>query len=84
MRSLPHSADLDIYLMVDCQRMEVESCFGNKCRLRSPVNIPPSHAELVIVIDGEERRRQVFLKDGISKNFPEVELSSALPVGAHT
>jgi len=74
-QSLQYSAELDIYLLVGCRRIEVESCFGNKCTLRTPFDIPPSYAELVIVIDGEERRRPVFLKKGISQELVEVELS---------
>ena len=72
--TLQYSATLDIYLVVGDRRIEVESCYGNRCTLRSQLDIPPSMGELVIVIDGEERRRSVFLKGGVSQGTQEIEL----------
>lgn len=80
-QSLQYSANLDIYLLIGQTRVEVESCFGNKCTLRSNISAPPSPAELVIVIDGEERRRPVFLRNGVSPNLTEVILSEPETTG---
>jgi hypothetical protein len=70
---LQHSADVAIYLSANGERFEVAGCLGNKCTLRNPRNLSPCNATLVIVIDGEERQIQVYLRNGISQNSNEIE-----------
>lgn len=71
--SLAYSSDVDIYLIVDGKRIEVAGCLGQKCTLREVREVPPCHADLVIIIDGQERRKRVYLPNGISKDSDEVE-----------
>ena len=73
-QNLQHSARVDIYLLVNGRRLDVASCLGNKCTLRNPDEAAPDHAELVITVDGEERRRRVYLPQGISLESNDVEL----------
>ena len=72
-QSIRHSADVDIYLIAEGRRIDVAACLGNKCRLAGRSSLPPCYAELVIVIDGQERRRPVFLSSGISEDKEQVE-----------
>ena len=62
-----------MYLLVDGQRIEVAACLENKCTLRNPRLLSPCHAELVIVVDGVERRKSVYLTSGISPDSDEIE-----------
>ena len=61
-----YSADVLMYIQCHDRRIELAGCLGNQCTLRSAVQLPPCAAELVIVIDGEEFRKQIRLPKGIS------------------
>jgi len=67
-----HSADVCIYLVANGSRIEVAGCLDNTCTLRQPQALPPCEAELVVIIDGVERRRIVRLEQGISEDSREV------------
>jgi len=71
--NIQYSAEVGIYLLANGQRIEVASCLDNRCRLFHPRHIPPCSAELVIVIDGHERRRPIYLENGIYLDSNEVE-----------
>jgi hypothetical protein len=47
----------------------------NFCIIRDNVTTPPTGAELVIEVDGDERRKRVFLPAGISESFTVVEFA---------
>jgi len=73
---LHHSAEIDIYLLIAGERFEVASCLGTCCSVRTPRNIAPCYAELVISIDGQEQRKLVHLRYGISQDRRDVEFDN--------
>ena len=70
------SAEVVIYLEIDGSRFEVAGCTGNICTLRKPVDHPPTHAQLVIIIDGNARRKEVYLDQGMSHESADVAYSA--------
>jgi len=76
-----YSADVRQYLVLDGQRLDVGQCVGNRCFLRQSIDHPPCDAELVIVVDGAERRTQVFLDQGLSRTSTWVQYSAPVAAG---
>ena len=74
-----HSAEINMYLRANDSSFEVAGCLANTCTLREPADLEPCEAELVIVIDGQERRKRIFLQDGISQESKDVSFSSIPP-----
>jgi len=74
-----HSADVDLQLVVGGQAMELAQVSPTAFYLREAAASPPCAAELVVIIDGRERRQQVYLPHGISRNSREVKYSSHEP-----
>lgn len=70
---IPHSADVTMYLEVGGTRLSVAGCLGNSCTLRTSSSRQPCYAELVIIIDGQERRKRVYLPKGISEESLDVD-----------
>ena len=73
MTETQYSADIDIYLEVDGMRIDVAGCQDNICILRNAAELPPTQAVLVIIVDGKERRKPVFLELGMSLDSTTVE-----------
>jgi hypothetical protein len=71
-----HSADVRMYLVANGSRIEVAGCLDNTCTLRQPQAIPPCGAELVVIIDGVERRRRILLPEGITSKSSTVQFSA--------
>ena len=72
--TIQHSAEVDIYLLVDGQRFEVASCLGSRCSVRAPQELAPCHALLVISVDGKIRQKSVYLRFGMSRDRRDVEM----------
>jgi hypothetical protein len=71
-----YSAQIELYLLLDGQRLEVEQVAGGFFVLRDSHAIPPgTKATLVIKIDGREEREEVFLKSGTTDNEQIVHFS---------
>lgn len=70
-----YSANIAIYLQANGTRLEVAGCLENTCTLRDFIELEPCNAELVIIVDGKERRKPVFLDKGITNNSKIVEFS---------
>lgn len=71
-----------MYLVANGSRIEVAGCLDNTCTLRQPQALPPCEAELVVVIDGVERRRRVSLPEGITGASSTVQFSAVNHVHA--
>ena len=65
-----------MYLVANGSRIEVAGCLDNACTLREPHALPSCEAELVVIIDGVERRRRVFLPEGITSASSTVQFSA--------
>jgi hypothetical protein len=60
-----YSAEVEIYLLIAGRRIEVAQIMGDTLILREQHPIPPeTFAELVIKVDGNEEREQIFLRAG--------------------
>jgi hypothetical protein len=67
-----YSADVQIRLIVGSHALDVASCHSDGCLLRETIDAPPGEAELVIAIDGHERREHVYLAHGLSTSSRDV------------
>ena len=72
-----YSADVRGYLAVGSQRLELAKVGPQRCFVQSPLDLPPGAAELVLSINGDERRWQVFLPGGVSRDSSLVEFRDA-------
>jgi hypothetical protein len=75
------SAEVESYLAVDGRKLRLAKIGSDRIMLRNPVELDPCRAEIVITIDGRERRRQVFLPNGSVPFdlFVEIELLDESP-----
>ena len=62
--SAGYSAHVEIHLILNGERLDVGQLGPEYCMLREPREFPPSPAEIVLVVDDEETRLPVFLKNG--------------------
>lgn len=75
-----YSTHVELYLVVNGRRLELGQVGSEHCTLRHPEDIPPSRAEIVTIVDGEETKTSVFLPDGASatsRRIPHQSLTSA-------
>ncbi len=72
--SLQYSAEVDIYLECNGERLSVASCLGDKITLKYPIEIAPCSGVLVITVDDVEKRKNVYLPYGAKKDRRQVEL----------
>ncbi len=64
-----YSAEVEIYLLIGGKRREVAQVAGDTLVLRDEHPIPPgTAATLVIKIDGQEEREEIFLREGAQSN----------------
>lgn len=70
-----HSSTICGWLEANGQRLALAQVGPDYCVVRHGVSTPPTEAELVIEIDGNERRKRVFLEAGISDSSPLVKFA---------
>ena len=63
-----YSADVRLQLCLPDVVLELAQIGPDRLILDAPVDHPPCEAEVVMQIDGNERRWPVFLPSGISRN----------------
>jgi hypothetical protein len=59
-----YSARVEIHLILNGESLNVGQLGPEHCMLREPREFPPSPAEIVLIVDDEETRLPVFLKNG--------------------
>jgi hypothetical protein len=60
-----YSADVEIYLLIAGERIDVAQVWDGSLILRRSQTIAPStEATLVLKIDGQEKQEQIFLSEG--------------------
>ena len=52
-------------LIVGAQSLSVAQVGADFLILKTPIDLPPTRGELVVQIDGTEKRRTIFLPQGI-------------------
>ena len=62
-----------MFLLLKDKQFEVAGCLENKVTLRTPQLLEPAQGELVIIIDGKEKRKRIFLKAQLNQLSPEFE-----------
>jgi hypothetical protein len=77
-----YSAEVQMSLLVGGHTLDVAQCLGNTCCLRQSIDSPPCEADLIIVVDGRERRKQVFLTEGLSATSKWIKFSTLVPTGS--
>lgn len=68
-----YSAKVEIYLHVAGHKLNVARIRGGQLVLRDKIDLPPSDAEVVIKVDGQETKTPVVLKEGIDSSLALVE-----------
>ncbi len=77
-----YSAEVRMSLLVGGHTLDVAQCLGNTCCLRQSIDSPPCEADLIIVVDGHELRKQVFLTEGLSATSKWIKFSTLVPTGS--
>lgn len=62
-----YSSTICGWLVANGHRLALAQVGPDYCIVRDSVATPPTEAELIINIDGNERRKRVFLSAGISE-----------------
>ena len=70
-----YSSTIRGWLMVGGHRLALAQVGPAHCVVRRSIAIPPSEAELVIEIDGQQQQSRVFLQDGISEDSTLVKFA---------
>ena len=71
-----YSADVCLVLVVAGRTVPLWQIGPNSITLRDPVELPPCEAEIVMYVDGDERRWRVFLPYGAVPFDSEVAAES--------
>jgi hypothetical protein len=71
--STGYSTELEGFLCVGSQRLALHELGPDYCVVRSSLPAPPSQAEILLSIDGQESRFTVMLPDGIAP--PQTKVS---------
>lgn len=70
-----HSADVQMHLSVAGQVLTIGRLGPDYVILDSPIDHPPSVAEVSLSVDGQANRWQVWLADGLSASRPRTPIS---------
>ncbi|HUE17216.1 MAG TPA: hypothetical protein VMR25_23900 [Planctomycetaceae bacterium] len=63
--ALGHSSEVDLFLLIDGQAYGLAEIGPDFVTLREPVELPAGQAQVIMIVDGIERRRwTVFLEYG--------------------
>jgi hypothetical protein len=62
-----YSAEVNIYLQVNGERLPASHVGPDSITLRAAQELPPTTAQVVLIIDGHERVRDVFLFEGVKR-----------------
>lgn len=65
-------SDVAIWLQVGDERIAVDGMTCDKCTIREPTQRDPCSAHIVVVINGGERRKRVYLPNGIASDSLDV------------
>jgi len=70
-----HSADVQMHLSVNGHIVSIGHLGPDYLILDDPIDHPPADAQVFLAIDGEERRWQVRLVDGLSASQARARIS---------
>lgn len=76
-RSVAHSAVVRMYLVISSQRIGVAQVGPDFMILDEPMELPAGRGELVVEVDGNERRRVVNLPDGLRASEMRTQIAPA-------
>jgi hypothetical protein len=65
-----YSSNVRLHLVVGDRTLELAQIGPNDIVLRTPTDLPPGDAEIIMEIDGHERRWPIHLPQGASVNTP--------------
>jgi hypothetical protein len=69
-----YSADVSLRMLVAGSTYELSHVAPDFVRLRTPVEIPPSDAEIIVSVDGRESTSRVRLPNGASRGESQVRI----------
>lgn len=70
-----HSADVQMHLSVNGHTLSIGQLGSDYVILDTPIDYPPSDAEISLSVDGKESRWKVRLIDGLSASQGESRIS---------
>jgi hypothetical protein len=77
--SSSYSASVDMFLLLDNQKLPLGQLGPAHCILEQTASSPPGDGEIVLIIDGHESHIPVYLPDGITSNQLRVPYQSLVP-----
>ncbi|HZN34637.1 MAG TPA: hypothetical protein VFB80_12505 [Pirellulaceae bacterium] len=80
--SAGYSAHVEMFLILNGQQFDLGQIGPEHCIVRNPAEVPPSPGEIVLIVDGNETRLQVYLPHGISSSSRKVAYRPASPAAA--
>ena len=75
---LAHSADVQMHLSVNGHRLSIGHLGPDYVVLDTPIDHPPSDAEISLSVDGKASRWEVKLVDGLSVERARAQISAAV------
>jgi len=63
-----YSSEVDLRLDLGGRQVSLHAVGPERVTLREPTDAPPGPAEVIVCIDGRERRSPVMLPDGLSRD----------------
>lgn len=63
-----YSAEVDLRLQLCDRVISLHAVGSERIKIREPIDAPPGPAEVIVCIDGRERRSPVMLPDGLSRD----------------
>lgn len=67
-----HSAEVELLLLVGDRLLSLSEIGPSHVTLREPIELPPTRGEIIMRVDGRERRWQVQLPDGARTSDTEI------------
>lgn len=75
--SLGYSAAVRMQMIVDARHFAVAQIGPDFLVLNEPLDASPTRAELVVQIDDSEKRRAIFLPDGVGASDERTRIANA-------
>lgn len=72
-----HSATVRMHAVAKGQRFEVAQVGPDFMIATESIELPPTTVDLVVQIDGQEKRRRLYLPDGVRKTVTRTPIKCA-------
>jgi len=70
----PHSADVRLFYESECGRLRLAQTGSSFVIFRDRVDLPPGRGAIIVSVDGQEYRREVYLDAGAKSDERETSV----------